>query len=958
MTTETTLTANETLTKRSTFSLPTRAILLAACYVIGGLLGSKSSKLMGGDVPLVWAPSGIALAAILLFGYRMWWGVALGACLFTFVEGTPVGFFTLATAIGNTVGAVLCAYLLERFVRFQFSMARVKYAAGFILFACLMGTTVNAAFNVIGLCYSGRLPLDHAMWQQVFTTTVPVWWVPNAMGALVVTPLILAWAAPGSLRWTRFRVVEAACCAGGLLVGTLLSFNSWFVYGVENYPLAYLPYPFLVWGALRFGLRGATTGTFVVATLSIYELLHQQGPFWVGRNHDQTSLMLIGCYLGVVAVGNLLLAAAAVERETAIRATLGSERRYRGVVEDQTDLICRFKPDGTLVFVNQAYCRFRCEPREKLIGSNFFPTLPEQDREIPLAEFARLTPSAPIASFDNKVVLVTGQFVWQQCMVRALFDDENQLAEFQAVTQDITRRKQSEEALRQGEERLQAILHSMPDGVIVLDERGLVTLFNPAAENIFQRKAEHALGRSVEELFADKDRQGYGEYLTGRKEEGHTGIIELSALQPGGELLPIDVAVKEIALGETRLSIVVVRDISERKNLESQYRQAQKMEAVGRLAGGIAHDFNNLMQAILGYINLLDRRLPLGDPNHEAVEQIQKSLAHASSLTRQLLAFSRKQVLKTKVLPLNAAVTDMNHLLQRLLGETIQLKMKLASPAPFIRADPGQMEQLILNLAINARDAMPQGGTLAIETSSIEVHDATTLSSGRIVAGSYAVLKISDTGCGMSAEVQAHLFEPFFTTKGNGKGTGLGLCNVYGVVKQSGGDITVTTQPGCGTTFEIYLPRVDASLAEKDTTQIMPRRIHGTETVLLVEDEETVRLMLVEVLKAAEYTVLDARHGADALELAARHEGPIDLLVTDMTMPGFSGSELANRLAVPRPKMRVLFISGYTDVEASQMGKVNQPVQFLQKPFHPDAFLTKTRQILDQKVKEGSVAHN
>jgi hypothetical protein len=958
MSNEMTLTLDQTLTKRSTFSLPTRAILLAACYVLGGFLGSKSSALMGGEVPLVWAPSGIALAAILLFGYRMWWGVALGACLFTLVQGTPGAFFSLATAVGNTIGAVICAYLLEHFVQFQYSMVRVKYVTGFILFACLLGTTVNAGFNVVGLCYSGQLPWDQLLWKQVFGTVV-VWWVPNAMGALVVTPLILAWASPSSLRWTRSRIFEAVCCASGLLIGTQLSFNSWFVYGVENYPLAYLPYPFLVWGALRFGLRGATTGTFVVSALSIYELLHQLGPFWAGKGHAQTSLMLIGCYIGVVAVGNLLLAAAAVEREEAIRATAKSERRYRGVVEDQTDLICRFKPDGTLIFVNNAYCRFHGRLRETLIGSNFFQALPDQDREIPLADFARLTTCNPIQTYDNKVVVGPGQFIWQQCMVRALFDDEDQLTEFQAVVQDVTRRKQSEEALRRSEERLQAILHSMPDGVIVLNELGLVTLFNPAAEKIFQRKAVETLDRSPDELFEVADRPKFGKYLAGQAGEGQAGVIEVSALQAGGSVLPIDVAVSEISRGGTRMSIVVVRDISARKKLEDQYRQSQKMEAVGRLAGGIAHDFNNLMQAILGYSNLLDRRLPLGDPNHEAVEQIQKSLSHASSLTRQLLAFSRKQVLTPKLLPLNTVVSDMNHLLQRVLGETIQLKLKLATPVPWIRADPGQMEQLILNLAINARDAMPQGGRLGIETSNVEFRQETTLSSGRIAAGSYAVLKISDTGCGMTAEVQAHLFEPFFTTKENGKGTGLGLSNVYGVVKQSGGEITVNTQEGRGTTFEIYLPRFDGSVAAAESPPVASlRTTRGTETVLLVEDEELVRLMLVEVLKGADYHVLDARHGADALELAERHTGPIDLLVTDMTMPGFSGSELARRLAVPRPKMRVLFISGYTDEEAAQLGKINQPLQFLQKPFHPDAFLTKTRQILDQPGKDGAVTAN
>ena len=592
-----------------------------------------------------------------------------------------------------------------------------------------------------------------------------------------------------------------------------------------------------------------------------------------------------------------------------------------------------------------------------MLGTNFFHGLPEPDREIPLADFARLTPADPIQSYDNKLVVGHGHFVWQQCMVRALFDEDEQITEYQAVVQDITRRKASEEALRQGEERLQSILNSMPDGVVVLDESGLVTLFNPAAEKIFQRQGAVMLDRPLDEVFAPADRSRYIEYLARLPGESEVRAIELKALQPGGALVPVDVAVSPISHG-TRKAIVVVRDISSRKKLEEQYRQSQKMEAVGRLAGGIAHDFNNLMQAILGYSNLLEKRLPAGDGNRETVEQIQKSLSHATTLTRQLLAFSRKQVLAPKLLPLNAAVSDMTHLLQRVLGETIQLKLKLATPAPWIRADPGQIEQLILNLAINARDAMPNGGRLGIETSNVMFREERTFSSGHKAAGSYAVLKISDTGCGMSAEVQSHLFEPFFTTKENGKGTGLGLCNVYGAVKQCAGEITVTTEEGRGTTFEIYLPQCDGSAAEAAPSKTAPRQAQGTETVLLVEDEELVRMMLVEVLKAADYKVLDARHGADALELAQRHPGQIDLLVTDMAMPGFSGSELAKRLSVPRPNMRVLFISGYSEVDVGSLLKTGQPVQVLQKPFHPDAFLIKTRQILDQKIKEATLSSN
>jgi PAS domain S-box-containing protein len=922
------------------FATPIGALLLAALYVIGGLLG-KGSSFMGGEVALVWPPAGIALAAILILGNRVWWGVAFGAWVFTFMRGSPFGIFTLATAVGNTAGALVCAYLLERFVGFKNSMERLRDSSGFVLFACLLGTTVNALFNAVGLCYSRQLP-----WDQMFPNAA-VWWVPNAMGVLVVTPILLAWASPCSLRLNVAGWIEAACCAIGLIIGTEMSFNSWFVQGMENYPLAFLPYPFLVWGALRFGQRGGTTGTLVVASLAMSELLHHRGPFWSGN--DQTSLMLIGCYIGVVAIGNLLMAGTAMERRVAVRDTAESEKRYRGVVEDQTDLICRFSPEGKLVFVNQAFCRFHNRKREQLLGASFFPSLGEQDREIPLEHFSKLTPAEPVIAFDSKLLMPSGRLLWQQCTVRGLFDQAGRVMEFQAVMQDITRRKESEQALRLGEERFRAILDSIVDGVIVLDKDGVVTFFNPAAEKIFQRPGVQVLKKSVEELFAPCDRLEYSDYLARHLGENPPKVIEVNALRSDESLLPIDLAVSEIVRGGVVMLVVIVRDISERRRLEDQYRQAQKMEAVGRLAGGIAHDFNNLMQAILGYSNLLDRRLAPGDPNHETVGQIQKSLEHASSLTRQLLAFSRKQVLKPKLLVLNSVVAEMTHLLQRVLGETIQLKLTLAEPVACIRADPGQMEQLILNLAINARDAMPQGGVLSIETAHIDIVEPKPFASGYLAPGAYMILHIADTGTGMTPEVLAHLFEPFFTTKEAGKGTGLGLCNVYGTVKQSGGEVAVTTAVGEGTAFHIYLPRFEGKPGDEESTHLVQTRGGGHETVLLVEDEELVRVMLVEVLKSAGYNVMEARHGADALALGEPYQEKIELLVTDVTMPGFSGLELAGRLGEKRPDMRVLFISGYTDQEAAQWGKLNQPLRYLQKPFHPDVFLAKVRQILDHR---------
>ena len=926
-------------TEVTRLSTVTRIVLLTAIYFVSGLLG-KYSTFLGGKVVLVWPPAGIALAAILLFGYRFWWGVAAGALLFATINGTPSTFFTLATAVGTTVGAVVCAFLLERFNKFRNPMERLRDVVGFILFACFLGTTVNALFNLAGM----RIPMD-----QMFSN-LWIWWVPNAMGALVVTPLILSWGSRSTVSWRTALVLEAIICFGGLVAGTMVSFNSWYASGIQNYPLAYLPYPFLVWAALRFGQRGATTGTFLVAALAINELLQSRGPFVT--NNEVTSLMLIGCYISVLAISNMLLAGAAVERAQAVRATEESEKRYRAVVEDQTDLICRFTPEGSLTFVNQAYCRFHGGDSGLLLGTNFFESFEQQDREIPLSHFSSLTPGEPTLSFDDKVRLQGGKFVWQQCTVRALFDENARIIEFQAVIQDITRRKQSEEAARLGEERFRAILSSMVDGVVVLDDSGLITSFNPAAQVIFRRASADVVGLDMRELFSPADREKYDDYLAHHLAENDNTIIEVNAVRAEGAVLPIDLAVSEISLGGSLMHIVIVRDIFERKKLEEQYRQSQKMEAVGRLAGGIAHDFNNLMQAILGYSTLIENSLPAADPNREPLVQIQKSVDHATSMTRQLLAFSRKQVLKPKVLSLNTVVTDLNKLLQRLIGEAIRLQVDLSSSKPYVRADPGQIEQLLLNLAINARDAMNNVGTLTISTSNADTVAKQTWSTTDLQPGPYAVISISDNGTGMTGEVLAHLFEPFFTTKEVGKGTGLGLSIVFGIVKQSGGEITVQTEVGKGTTFKIYLPCLEPTEAEIETPAPVLPLPKGNEKILLVEDEELVRLMLTEVLKSEGYTVLDAKDGADALALAQSHQGPIDLLVTDMTMPGLSGWELAGELAKTRSSTPVLYISGYSDEEAIRKGDLEKNADFLQKPFHSNAFLQKVRQILDLKKKK------
>jgi len=392
---------------------------------------------------------------------------------------------------------------------------------------------------------------------------------------------------------------------------------------------------------------------------------------------------------------------------------------------------------------------------------------------------------------------------------------------------------------------------------------------------------------------------------------------------------------------------VLARDVTARRQLEDQLRQAQKMEAVGQLAGGIAHDFNNLLTAILGCTQLLLHATPPEDARREDVEEIKNAGLRAAELTRQLLAFSRRQVLAPKLLDMNSVVANMDKMLRRLIGEDVALVTELAADLGPVNADPGQLEQVLLNLAVNARDAMPQGGRLTIATANVVLTEEYAERHHRLPPGQYVLLAVSDTGVGMDEATQKHLFEPFFTTKEVGKGTGLGLATVYGIVKQSGGYIWVYSEPGHGTTVKVYLPRVAGAAEPLPAAEAAPELRRGTETVLLVEDAAPVRTLARKSLENCGYRVLDAADGRAALDLSAHHAGGIDILVTDVVMPGMSGRELAERLAPLRPGMRVLYTSGYTDDAMVHQGVLRSGVAFLQKPFVPESLARKVREVLD-----------
>jgi PAS domain S-box-containing protein len=406
--------------------------------------------------------------------------------------------------------------------------------------------------------------------------------------------------------------------------------------------------------------------------------------------------------------------------------------------------------------------------------------------------------------------------------------------------------------------------------------------------------------------------------------------------------------------GAVERLVIVNRDVTERKQLEEQFRQAQKMEAVGRLSGGVAHDFNNLLGVIIGYGEIMQEKPAADESMRVCVDEILKAGHRAAALTRQLLAFSRQQVLDPKVLDLNAVVRDMEKMLKRLIGEDVALKTELDPELARIKADQGQIEQAVMNLAVNARDAMPEGGKLILASSNFYMDETFVRRYPYPVqVGNYVLFTVSDTGIGMDAATQARIFEPFFTTKEKGKGTGLGLSMVYGIVKQSGGYIDVSSEPGRGTTFKIYLPKVDAPIAVTERTELSAS-LRGTETILLVEDEASLRALTVHMLESCGYTVLEANSGEEALKVSQQREGEIHLLLTDVVMPGISGRVLAEQLAKQRSQMRIVYTSGYTGQTVGALGVLDEGSHFLPKPFTKEALARKVREALDGTMAAGA----
>ena len=663
-----------------------------------------------------------------------------------------------------------------------------------------------------------------------------------------------------------------------------------------------------------------------------------------------------GAFILVPMLGFLVWSTGRLRREWTLAQeesarTAVAEAKFRGLMEFAPDAFVIVDREGRIVLVNARAEKLFGYAREELLGQSVEMLVPEGFRSQHIGHRVQYAadprPRAMGACMDLLARKKDGSTVSVDISLGSLLAGDDML--MTAAIRDITERKRAEEALKQSYAYYLNLFDNFPAPVWRSGSDAKCDYFNRAWLDFTGRTMEQELGDGWAEGVHPEDlercvktyrdafvarRPFEMEYRLRRHDGQYRMIIDV-----GRPISNLD--------GSFAGYLGCCYDITERKKLEAQLRQSQKMEAVGQLAGGIAHDFNNLLTVITGYCQILLTAADQGDPRREELEQIKEAGDRAASLTRQLLAFSRKQILEPKVLDLNAVVTNLDKMLQRLIGEDIALQTALAPALGCVKADPGQIEQVIMNLAVNARDAMPQGGHLTIETANADLDESYAEERFSVQPGPYVMLAVSDTGCGMDTETQAHIFEPFFTTKGQGKGTGLGLPTVYGIVKQSGGYIWVYSEPGRGTTFKIYLPRVDAQAEALEPRSPLQESLQGTETILLVEDEERVRRLARTILAGHGYSVLEAPNGAEALRISEQRGGAIHLLVTDVVMPGMSGGELASRLIAKHLHMKVLFVSGYTDDAIVRHGVLQAGIPFIQKPFTPSTLARKVREVLD-----------
>jgi PAS domain S-box-containing protein len=706
-----------------------------------------------------------------------------------------------------------------------------------------------------------------------------------------------------------------------------------------------------------FGVKAAGVGSLILILFVIGAAWHGYGPgllvcaltFLVvpqlllpKRPHNVAPLpfaILVGILLLVSRVAN------ATRRKTAgLEKTVAESRAWlASIVESSEDAIIGETLDGTITSWNRGAEQLYGYTAAEVIGQSAAILAPPDSTAEIAGVLQRIRGGESIQRLEAVRLHKDGRSILASLTISPIRDLAGTIQGVSTIARDMTTQRRMVRALEESEQRYRLLFENNPRPMWVYDQETLVFLaVNDAAVKSYGYTREEFLRMTLREIrppedipqlidavLAPDDAQPDGPWRHKRKD---------------GSIMMVEITEHRLVFGGRDAYLVMPNDVTERLKLEIQFRQAQRLESVGRLAGGVAHDFNNLLTVINGYSEMVLADLPAGEQAREALQQIREAGERAAGLTRQLLAFSRQQVIEPAVLDINAIITDTFKLLRRVIGEDVQFVTRLAQDLGHVVADAGQIQQIVMNLAVNARDAMPAGGTLLIETENTSFDETYRAAHPEVRLGPHVMLAITDTGMGMTPEVQAKIFEPFFTTKEIGKGTGLGLATVYGMVKQSGGWIWVYSEPGRGTTFKVYLPRTDEPLSKPRTPVI--RGLHGTETILVVEDQSDLRTLAVTALSRYGYSVHGAGSGNDALTFCRDFESPIHLVLTDVVMPDMNGRELAGRMAALRPDTHILYMSGYTANVIVHHGVVDDGVAFLQKPFTPESLAAKVREVL------------
>jgi PAS domain S-box-containing protein len=799
---------------------------VTAVYVLAGKLGLALATINPSASP-VWPPTGIALAAALIFGRAVWPAIFAGAFVVNYTTATGM-LPSLGIAVGNTAEALVGMLLVSRFARGRHAFERSGDLFRFIALAGFATTAISATVGTLSVAAGTNL--GSGQYSSIWLT----WWLGNAAGNVVVAPVILLWARPRERSWTPGQWLEILVCAVAVVtVGALVFIRS-------SYPIEFLTIPLCVWIGARFGAREAATATALLSAVAVWATINGAGPF--ARQPPNTGLLFTQLFIVVTQIAGLGIGTALAE----LTAARDDARRLNDELEMRVS---------------------------------------ERTAELRTSE-ARLAEAQGVAHIGSwEWDARTGQLAWSDELFRIY--------------------GASPGAFAPSYETFTAMVHA--------DDRARV-----------EQIARQAIvdGEPFEFEFRLLRADGVARMALSRG----------SAVRDGN--------------GHPLRLVGTLQDITDQKQFDTRLRHAQKLEALGLLAGGIAHDFNNLITAIGGYTEMVLSQLDHGDPRHDDLLEVRKAAERAAALTRRLLAFSRTQSLQAKVVDVNAVVAGLESLLRRTIGEHIELTLTLAQRLDPVRVDPDQLEQVVLNIALNARDAMPGGGQLRFTTAVADVDEVWAQRHPPMTAGRYIRLAIGDTGVGMTPEIQARIFEPFFTTKPHGQGTGFGLATVYGIVNQSGGFINVSSSPACGSVFDIYLPAVAAELDLRPggLNRVASAAGRG-ETILLVEDDGAVRRLARDVLVHAGYNVIDARDGEEAMERVRTHPSTLQLVITDVVMPGLSGRELAAKLTARFSGLRVLYTSGYTSATTVATG-IDAAAPFLPKPFLPADLVAKVRDVL------------